>query len=119
MEAALRTAGRPLVSFGIGHTSGHVLTWWVFSLQYELSYTNVLTMLGIGWNCTPGGGPENVSNRWLLEADQMHSTLSQRRVFFDAFVLGDGEEVVLEIAEVVDQWKTQGSARLDVLKSPL
>jgi radical SAM family uncharacterized protein/radical SAM-linked protein len=115
MEAALRTAGRPLVSLESG-TPLAMFDVVGFSLQYELSYTNVLTMLELG-GIAPlaaarkrdepvviGGGPNAFNPEPVAD-------------FFDAFVLGDGEEVVLEIAEVVDQWKTQGSARLDLLKA--
>ena len=47
MEAALRTAGRPLVSLESG-TPLAMFDVVGFSLQYELSYTNVLTMLELG-----------------------------------------------------------------------
>ena len=115
MEAALRTAGRTLVSL---ESATPLARFDVvgFSLQYELSYSNVLTMLELG-GIAPlaaarkgdepvviGGGPNAFNPEPVAD-------------FFDAFVLGDGEEVILEIAEVIDQWKTQGSARLDLLKA--
>ena len=115
MEAALRTAGRTLVSLESA-TPLAMFDVVGFSLQYELSYSNVLTMLELG-GIAPlaaarkgdepvviGGGPNAFNPEPVAD-------------FFDAFVLGDGEEVILEIAEVIDQWKTQGSARLDLLKA--
>jgi radical SAM family uncharacterized protein/radical SAM-linked protein len=115
MEAWLRARGRQLVSL----ESATVLSDFDvvgFSLQYELSYTNVLTMLelsgipplaearGVGLPLVIGGGPGAFNPEPVAP-------------FFDAFVLGDGEEVVLEIAETVRDWKTQGGERRDILSA--
>lgn len=79
-----------------------------FTLQYELSCTNILAMLkqaGIPWravernNCFPlviGGGPGAYNPEPLAP-------------FFDAFLLGDGEEAVVEIVSLLRQWKQEGS----------
>src|SRR3972149_4902892 len=70
------------------------------SLQYELSYTNVLNMLDLG------GIPLLASDR--KKGDPF--VIGRRPVvfhpepvadFFDALLLGDGEEAVLEIADAV------------------
>jgi radical SAM family uncharacterized protein/radical SAM-linked protein len=37
--------------------------------------------------------------------------------FFDAIVLGDGEEVILEIATLIKDWKRLGGERKDLLRS--
>jgi len=78
-----------------------------FTLQYELSCTNILSMLrqaGIplraterdsSWPLVIGGGPGAYNPEPLAP-------------FFDAFLLGDGEEAVLEIADLVRDWKTSG-----------
>lgn len=79
-----------------------------FTLQYELSCTNIITMLdqaGIprraavrdeGWPLILGGGPGAYNPEPLAP-------------FFDAFLLGDGEEAVLEIAEILRSWKKSAS----------
>jgi len=71
-----------------------------FSLQYELSYTNVLNMLdmgkiplyaadrGKGMPIVITGGPCTFNPRPMAP-------------FFDAFVIGEGEEVIEEIARAV------------------
>ncbi|MDH3963011.1 MAG: TIGR03960 family B12-binding radical SAM protein [Deltaproteobacteria bacterium] len=115
MEAALRTAGRPLVSLESG-TPLAMFDVVGFSLQYELSYTNVLTMLELG-GIAPLAAARKREHPLVIGGGPNAFNPEPAADFFDAFVLGDGEEVVLEIAEVVDQWKTQGSARLDVLKA--
>jgi len=75
-----------------------------FTLQYELSCTNIIKMLdqsGIPrraalrderWPLILGGGPGAYNPEPLAP-------------FFDAFLLGDGEEAVLEIAEILRCWK--------------
>jgi radical SAM family uncharacterized protein/radical SAM-linked protein len=113
MEARLRASGKLLASLESATPLNHFDVVG-FSLQYELCYTNVLTMLELGgipllsssrldgFPLIVGGGP-NVFNPEPLAP------------FFDVFVLGDGEEVVVEIAEVVEAWKTQGGEHLDLL----
>jgi radical SAM family uncharacterized protein/radical SAM-linked protein len=85
-----------------------------FSLQYELCATMVLQMLdlggipvraadrGIGDPLIVGGGPV-ASNPLPLSA------------FFDAFVVGDGEDVILELADAQVRWKDQAGSREDLL----
>lgn len=75
-----------------------------FSLQYELSYTNVLNMLDLGQipircNCREtkypliiAGGPCCFNPAPLV-------------AFIDAFVIGEGEEIITEIAAVVAEGK--------------
>jgi radical SAM family uncharacterized protein/radical SAM-linked protein len=115
MEARLRATGKPLVSLE-SSTPLHDFDVVGFSLQYELSYTNVLTMLELGGisrlaksraRNSPliiGGGPNAFNPEPVAP-------------FFDAFVLGDGEEVILEIAQLVSEWKGQGGQRADLLRA--
>lgn len=99
MEGKLREKGLPLFSL----ESRHALAAFEvvgFTLQYEMSYTNVLNMLDLGGiplhshergDCDPlviAGGPGAFNPEPLAD-------------FVDAFVLGEGEEVLLEVLEVV------------------
>jgi radical SAM family uncharacterized protein/radical SAM-linked protein len=115
METAMRTAGKPLVSLESA-TPLAMFDVVGFSLQYELSYSNVLTMLELG-GIAPLAAARKREHPLVIGGGPNAFNPEPVAVFFDAFVLGDGEEVVLEIAEVVDQWKTQGGARLDLLKA--
>jgi len=77
-----------------------------FTLQYELSYTNILNMLDLGgipirsedrsgaFPLVIAGGPCAVNPLPLVP-------------FIDAFVIGDGEEVVAEIIEIINNYKLQ------------
>ena len=77
------------------------------SLLYELNFTNILTLLSLSnipfyahqrddvFPLVIGGGPCAFNPEPLAD-------------FFDAFVIGDGEEVVKEIADKVIEFKKQG-----------
>lgn len=79
-----------------------------FSLQYELSISNVLNMLSLGqvplWAAERGdehplviaGGPVAFNPEPMAE-------------FFDLYIIGDGEEVLLELLDAVEQ--TRGIKR--------
>ncbi|HET7355224.1 MAG TPA: TIGR03960 family B12-binding radical SAM protein [Nocardioidaceae bacterium] len=78
------------------------------SFPTELGYTNLLTALDLA------GIPLHAVDR--TEADPVviaggHAAFNPEPIadFIDAAVLGDGEEVVLAISEVVREWKDQGS----------
>ena len=75
-----------------------------FSLQYEMSYSNVLNMLDLA------GIPLLTAER-----DETHPlivgggpcTFNAEPVadFFDCFILGEGEEIIEDMVEVVAAWK--------------
>ena len=113
MEELLRTTGTPLTTLesGMPVAQADILG---FTLQYELSYTNILNILelsgipllakkrGEGYPLVLGGGPCAFNPEPLAD-------------FFDAFLLGDGEEAVLEIAEALREWKKSGNPKADLL----
>ena len=86
-----------------------------FTLQYELSYTNVLNMLELASiplrskdrtelrNIVVGGGPCACNPEPLAD-------------FFDIFFLGDGEEVDIEVMELYRQCKKEGKSKLAFLE---
>jgi radical SAM family uncharacterized protein len=77
------------------------------SFATELGYTNLLTALdlaGIPLHATDRGGDDPI----VLAGG--HSAFNPEPIadFVDAAVLGDGEEIVLAISEVVREWKDDG-----------
>jgi len=75
-----------------------------FTLQHEMSYTTVLNMLDLA------GLPVRASERrdtWPLVIAGGEGALAPEVLapFIDAFVLGDGEEVILEILRCVAELK--------------
>ena len=114
MEAEMRKNNIPLFAL----ESGDPLTEFDmigFTLQYELSYTNVLNMLDLAGlpvrssdrtDLTPiivGGGP------CVCNPEPMAD-------FFDLFMLGDGEEVTGEIMDLLIACKKAGTSKAEFLK---
>lgn len=87
-----------------------------FSLQYELSFTNVLNMLDLSG--IPFFSKER-DDRFPLIIAGGPTAFNPEPVadFFDAIVIGDGEEVVLEICDLVTEWKESNGKKNALLKS--
>ncbi len=102
-------SGRPLKDFDIVG----------FSLQYELAYTTVLSMLDRGG--IPLRTADRLNNPKLpLVIAGGPSTLNPYPMspFIDAFLIGDGEDAVKEILHCHNQWKQDsGTDRLALLKA--
>ncbi|MCK9229374.1 MAG: TIGR03960 family B12-binding radical SAM protein [Syntrophales bacterium] len=86
-----------------------------FSLQYELSLTNVLSMLDLG------RVPLRAVNRredhpLVIAGGPCVFNPASMEPFFDAFALGEGEEMVIDIAETVERGKKRGLPRRTVLE---
>ncbi|NJD61495.1 MAG: DUF2344 domain-containing protein, partial [Deltaproteobacteria bacterium] len=113
MEAHLRAAGEPLCSLESGRPARE-FDIVGFSLSYELTYTNVLAMLDLS------GIP--LARRDRKEGDPLVlgggvCTLNPAPVeaFFDALLVGDGEEAALEILACLHAWKERGGTRRELL----
>ena len=86
-----------------------------FTLQYELSYTNILNMLKLSGvpllsrdrtelnNIVVGGGPCACNPEPIAD-------------FFDIFFLGDGEEVDLEVIDLYRACKKNGESKASFLQ---
>lgn len=99
MEAELRAAGAPLYSL---ETFTPLVDFDVvgFSLQYEISYTNLLTMLDLG------GIPHRAAERTLdhplvIAGGPCGQNPEPLAPFVDLFVTGDGEPA---LPAVCDRW---------------
>ncbi|HPP60564.1 MAG TPA: TIGR03960 family B12-binding radical SAM protein [Bacillota bacterium] len=114
MEKLMRDTGIPL--FGL-ETRLPLSSFDIvgFSLQYELTYTNVLNMLDLG------GVPLRCKDRkegypLIIAGGPCAMAPEPIAPFIDVFVLGDGEEVVLEIADVYKAWKNSCESRDELLR---
>jgi radical SAM family uncharacterized protein/radical SAM-linked protein len=113
MEAQLRARNLPLASL---ETSTPLRDFQIvgFSLQYELTYTNILTMLDLGR--VPLLARERAANDPLVIAGGPCAFNPEPIAdFLDAVVLGDGEEVVHDIVDAYLAWDR--SDRRDLLRS--
>jgi radical SAM family uncharacterized protein len=111
LEAVMRAERIPLFSVDT-HRPGHEFDILAFNLSAELTYTNLLNCVDLA------GVPVRAAERrpeHPLVAAGGHCTYNPEPLadFLDFVVLGDGEEVVSEITEVVRGWiasgRTEGS----------
>jgi len=106
MEAHLRQTGGPLCSLE-SHTPLRSFDIIGFSLLYELNYTNMLTMLelaGIPWLAAD----RDSGHPFVVAGGPCTGNPEPVADFFDAMVVGDGEEVVVELARAWLAWKESG-----------
>jgi radical SAM superfamily enzyme YgiQ (UPF0313 family) len=114
MEEHLRANGLPLCSLESGRPARE-FDLLGFSLSYELTYTNVLSMLDLSG--IPMSGTERGEGDPLVLGGGV-CTLNPAPVesFFDALLVGDGEEAVLEILSGVEAWKERKGKRRELLE---
>jgi len=102
MEALLRQHGFPLASLD---TCTPLSEFDIigFSLQYELTYTNILMMLDLG--VIPLLSREREARHPLIIAGGPCAFHPEPIAdFIDAFLLGDGEEAIFDICDVYLAW---------------
>ena len=106
MEEEMRRRGIPLFSL---ETFQEVSSFDIlgFSLQYELLITNTLNMLDLA------GLPLHAAERtdeqpFVIGGGPCVYNTEPIADFFDFFVLGDGEEIVVEVCDALIAWKKEG-----------
>jgi len=115
MEAAMRAHGIPLYSLESKRPlAGFDILG--FSIPYETLYTNVLNLLDLA------GLP-----LFAAERDERHPLViagghacfnpEPMHAFMDAFAIGEGEEVIHDILEVVGRWKEAQRPRAELLRA--
>lgn len=81
-----------------------------FSLQYELSYTNVLTMLDLGG--VPLFREERRRDEPLVIAGGPCAFNPEPMAdFFDFFIIGEAEEILIPVLKTVREWKRSGGEK--------
>ena len=86
-----------------------------FSLQYELSYTNMLNMMDMGG--IPLRSDDRLESHPLIIAGGPCTfNPVPLNSFIDAFVIGEGEEVVAEITAAVSAAKKQALTRKAIIE---
>ena len=103
MEAAMRAAGVPLFSVE-QHLPAEAFDVLAFNLSAELVYTNVVNLIDLAG--LPIHAAERSADDALVVAGG-HCAFNPEPLadFVDAFVLGDGEEVVGEMTDVIVGWR--------------
>ena len=86
-----------------------------FTLQYEMSYTNVLAMLKLGG--IPLLGEERAEDAPIIVAGGPCAFNPEPLAdFIDAFMVGDGEEQIIELNRVIMEGRAEGASRMTILK---
>ena len=106
LEAELRRHDLPLFSVDT-HRSARDFDVLAFNLSAELTYTNLLSCVDLAG--APVRTAEQTEEHPLVLVGG-HCTYNPEPIadFVDAVVLGDGEEVVAEITEVIGGWRRAG-----------
>lgn len=87
-----------------------------FTMQYEMSYTNVLNMLDLAHVSVWAKDRGNDLAPLVVAGGPCVCNPEPLADFFDLFILGEGEEVNLELMDLYNQHKKKGSTRQEFLK---
>ena len=87
-----------------------------FTMQYELSYTNVLNMLDLAGIPVFAKDRTQELTQIVIAGGPCVCNPEPLADFFDIFVLGEGEEVNLEIMDLYSEMKKSGATRDDFLR---
>ena len=114
MEGQMRDRNMPLYALETGDAITN-FDFVAFTLQYEMSYTNILNMLDLanipllskdrGENSpiVCAGGPCAYNPEPLAD-------------IVDFFMMGEGEDIINEVVDVYTKWKKSGGTRLEYLE---
>lgn len=87
-----------------------------FTMQYELSYTNVLNMLDLAGIPLFAKDRTQELTQIVIAGGPCVCNPEPLADFFDLFVLGEGEEVNLELMDLYHDMKKSGASRDDFLR---
>ncbi|WP_123290877.1 TIGR03960 family B12-binding radical SAM protein [Desulfosoma caldarium] len=86
-----------------------------FSLQYELSYTNILTMLDLA-GIALESSDRDASTPFVIAGGPCAYNPEPLAPFFDLIVLGEGEQVLAELVQAYRDWKASRGTRREFLE---
>ncbi len=81
-----------------------------FSLPYEMLFTNVLNILDLA-QIPPFGKDRSSSDPLIIAGGHACFNPEPMSAFIDAFVIGEGEEVIQEVLDTFAAWKKSGLDR--------
>ncbi len=86
-----------------------------FTLQYELSYTNILNMLDLAGIPIYARDRGDTMEHMVCAGGPCVCNPEPVADFFDFFILGEGEEVNLEVMDLYARMKSEGASRREFL----
>ncbi|MDG5816712.1 TIGR03960 family B12-binding radical SAM protein [Chitinispirillales bacterium ANBcel5] len=113
-EELMRTLSIPL--FSLEHlTPVKDADWIGFSVQYELQYTNIINMIDLA-GIEVYSKNRTDSDPIIIAGGPCMGNPEPLTPFIDAFVIGDGEEVVKEICDTLETLKLNGATKQQKLQ---
>ncbi len=113
LEAQLRERGLPLVSLET-YTPLHEFDVVGFSLQYELSYTNVLLNLELG-GLRLRSADRDDADPIVLAGGPTATHPEPLAPFIDAFLVGEAEELLPDLLRTIGRMRRAGRGRAEIL----
>ncbi len=113
MEDLLRQERKPVFSLESGRPLGDfdIIG---FTLPYELCYTNILTMLDLS-EIPFRSSERNDTHPLIIGGGSCSCNPEPVADFFDAILLGDGEEAIVEMMEIIQNGKLKNHKRSEIL----
>ena len=115
MEQQMRDKGLPLFTLET-KIPAKELDMLGFTLQYELSYTNVLNMLDLA-GIPLKSSERNESHPFIIGGGTCAFNPEPMADFFDFFLVGDGEEALPALCKAHSDWKKRQGNRKDFLST--
>lgn len=114
MEAELRARSVPILSLESARPLADfdVIG---FSLQYEMTYTNVLNVLDLA-GIPLRSAARGLAHPLIIAGGPVASHPEAMAPFIDAFLIGDAEELLPRSLELVAQWRDEGVPRIEQLR---
>jgi radical SAM family uncharacterized protein/radical SAM-linked protein len=114
MEKQMRACGIPLYSLEY-FTPIKNADWLGFSIQYELQYTNVLAMLDLAGIAVKSCERSN-NDPIIIAGGPCVGNPEPLGQFVDLFAIGDGEQLVEKICDVIETGKKNGLSRSGIVQ---
>jgi len=114
MEKLLREEKIPLFSLE-SRTPLNLFDFVGFTLQYEMSYSNIVNMLDLA-NIPLFSRDRTNEHPLIMAGGPCAYNPEPVAEFIDFFVIGEAEEVILDIMELYKNYKLRGGRRRDFLK---
>ncbi|MDO5301035.1 MAG: TIGR03960 family B12-binding radical SAM protein [Tissierellia bacterium] len=113
MEAQMREKGIAL--YGLeSKTEAKAFDVIGFTLQYEMSYTNVLNMLDLA-GLEVRSENRGESDPIIVAGGPCATTPEPMAPFVDLFIIGEGEEVNLKLMDLISRGKKEGRSKGEIL----
>ena len=95
-------------------TSLHAFDIVGFTLQYEMSFTNILEMLDLG-GIKQRNEDRGESDPIVVAGGPNAANPEPLSMFIDAFMMGDGESLIVELSQTVRTMRQTGARREEIL----